>query len=155
MDKNKTYVPSFNKVLQLGIVVADLDKTIQTYENVYGIGPWLRKEPVPHDEPDLRLYEKPVRTFGVKYALCKLDNLDIELLQPINGIESDYSRFLKEHGEGVHHIAIKQTDEFINILEKRNIKEVHGGTVASTGRLFRYMDTRDDLKIITEFYIDK
>jgi methylmalonyl-CoA/ethylmalonyl-CoA epimerase len=32
--------PVFTETMQLGIVVRDLEATIQKYEDDYGIGPW-------------------------------------------------------------------------------------------------------------------
>ena len=46
--------------MQIGIVVRDLDATIQKYVDEYGVGPWERHELTPANATDLRVYGQPV-----------------------------------------------------------------------------------------------
>ena len=52
--------PVFTQIMEIGIVVRDLDATIQKYVDEYGVGPWERHELTPANATDLRVYGQPV-----------------------------------------------------------------------------------------------
>ena len=146
---------AIKKILQIGIVVKDIQKSVKTYEEVYGIGPWQIFD------GDVSMVVREMKVFGekkdysAKVAMCNVGDVEIELLQPTDDI-SDYSRFLKDHGEGIHHLAVKEDkDEFSGIMEARKIPEITSGIIDGFGK-YQYFDTRDDLGFIAETYeLDK
>ncbi len=87
-----------------GIIVSDMDKTVQYLESL-GIGPfgmpggqkWID---IPFKG---ELHGKPAE-WSVKISNAKVGEHEIELLQPSGGT-SVLQEFLDERGEGVHHIA--------------------------------------------------
>ena len=52
--------PVFTETMQIGIVVRDLEATMQRYVDDYGIGPWDIVEFHPEDAPDLHEHGKRV-----------------------------------------------------------------------------------------------
>jgi hypothetical protein len=56
--------PAFNETLQLGIVVRDLEATMQRYVDDYGIGPWEVYEFNAGKENDFREYGEPSNAPG-------------------------------------------------------------------------------------------
>ena len=96
--------PIFNDVLQIAIVVRNLDASVDAYENGYGIGPWEFHEFLPGDVEDLVKDDAPAQ-YGMRIALATVGRVQWELIQPIDD-RSNYAEFLREKGEGVHHIQV-------------------------------------------------
>jgi 4-hydroxyphenylpyruvate dioxygenase-like putative hemolysin len=142
--------PVFKKILQVGIVVNDLEKAVKTYWDVFGIGPWQIYAMDKTNMHDTKLHGKTAEV-AMNVALADLGGVQLELIEPLN--ESIYTEFLREHGEGMHHIACA-VDNFADTtaLMKRIGADVllEGATNAGLG--YAYLDTRETLSCITEIY---
>ncbi|KKB44853.1 VOC family protein [Bacillus thermotolerans] len=143
--------PLFTEVLQVGVVVKDLDQTMKTYADKYGIGPWNVYEFNKDTVADMSIGGKRM-DYAMRLALADIGGVQWELIEPLDD-RSDYARFLKEHGEGIHHVAL-DTDSYesaVEFCEKNGISPIQYGY---WGRNFRYdyRDTRGDLKCISELY---
>ena len=78
----------------IGIHVRDCEKVIETWERMFGIGPWTIRE-VPMTSPD-------GKSVMLKQAFAYTDNgVELELIQPPDG----YTRVLDTHGEGLQHLG--------------------------------------------------
>ena len=140
--------PIFNDVLQIAIVVRNLDASVEAYENGYGIGPWEFHEFLPGDVEDLVKDDAPAQ-YGMRIALTTVGRVQWELIQPIDD-RSNYAEFLREKGEGVHHIqvAVDDYDDALNALREKGNTVVVGGTF--DGTRLAYLSTDRDLGVITE-----
>ena len=98
-------------VVQVCVVVRDLDASVRTYYDDYGIGPWAIYAFNPETVDDLRQGGEPVET-AWRLAIAQVGSMMWELIQPLDD-RSTYARFLAEHGEGVHHVAVG-VDSFEN-----------------------------------------
>ena len=96
--------PGFTETMQIGMVVRDLDATLRTYVDDYGIGPWQIYEFNPGNAKDLREHDQPVGR-SWRLAVTMVGQEMWELIAPLDD-ESVYARFLAERGERVHHIAV-------------------------------------------------
>lgn len=142
--------PVFTKLLQIGIVVKDLDKTVKTYADKYGIGPWSF-----YEQRDILThcisYGKAAE-INIKVACAFLDGLELELIQPMDD-DNMYAEFVKEHGGGLHHLAfdIEDCTQTLNFFRKENVPVCLNGIFGGEEE-FYYVDTRADLACISEFY---
>ena len=93
-------------VHQLGYVVADIEKTCKYYESTLGIGPFC--PPFDLDMSGAIFRGKSVQT-KVKVAFAKSGDIEIELIQPLEG-SNPYTEFLAKHGEGLHHLGFLVED---------------------------------------------
>lgn len=100
--------PVFTETMQIGIVVRDLDATMRRYVDDYGIGPWQVHEFKPGDVKEWREHGQLVE-LSTRIATTMVGHVQWELIQPLDE-KSIYARFLREKGEGVHHIAVAATD---------------------------------------------
>ena len=121
---------------QIGIVVKDMDKTIEYYEKVLGLGPFIR--------PDIFYQEKyyygePINSEWIM-GFCSLGSVELELIQPITG-PTVYHDFLKEKREGLHHLGfdVKDFDKKLALCREMGIKIIQNGQ-GKTSR-FAYLDT--------------
>jgi hypothetical protein len=135
---------------QVAIIVRDLHRTAEHYQELLGIGPW---QVVSID--DSMFEESTYRGRPVKHrfdlALAMSGPMQIELIQPIEG-ETIYADFLREHGEGVHHlghIRVDDLDEAVRAFEQRGAACIQSGC-SQRGGGYAYMDTVGSLGFVTE-----
>lgn len=93
------------KVTQVGIIVKDIEKARTAWAQMLGM-----------DAPEVSVAEghfsRPTLYIGnptdakAKLAFLTMDNLQIELIQPLGG-KSTWQEFLDTNGEGIHHIAFQ------------------------------------------------
>ena len=109
----------------IGIVVRDIDKTIEFLSSAWGIGPWQFAEYAPSGD-ELKMDEP----FSIKLAFANLGSIRVELIQPLEG-RSLWSEFLEKKGEGVQHIAfyVSNWDEMMSKLQEQERSVVGGGLI--------------------------
>jgi len=126
-----------SRFCQVGVVVKNIDETIKYYEEVFGFGPFE----IRHVEyPDATYYGETAGYRG-KRAFFYLGPIQIELIELVDG-KTIHETFLKEKGEGVHHIAFE-----VDNLEKSKEKAKKAGLKITQsfsrpdGSGFAYLDT--------------
>lgn len=126
-------------VTQIGLVVNDIDKASEKWATILGFDEVPK--PIITDE-----YEKAHTQFEgdpteaqAKLAFFRLENITIELIEPI-GKKSTWYEHLKKYGEGFHHIAfqVEGMDDNVKYLEKREGKLVQRGDF--TGGSYSYVN---------------
>ncbi len=123
---------------QICIVVYDLLKVTEYYENVLGIGPFLF--------PKI-LYEnivylgKPSNGYW-EMAFARVGSLELELSCPIRP-PNIYEDFLNEKGEGLHHIGfdVHDMEETVRQAEALGIRILMSGRTSEGG--FAHLDTTE------------
>ena len=144
----KESVIASKKVTQVGIIVKDIEHARKAWASVLGV-------PVPdisiaesHESRPTLFNDKPTDAKS-KLAFFRMDNLQIELIQPLGG-NSTWQEFLDKKGEGIHHIAFEVKD--INGMEKK-FERIDMSTVQSggwNGGAYSYIDAMSDLGCIVE-----
>jgi methylmalonyl-CoA/ethylmalonyl-CoA epimerase len=156
----KQPILEINRAQQVGFVVHDVDKTIERLWNVFGMGPWkidIRDHNSTLDNEMIKnmVYHNKPGCFGYKLAETTLgpNGLIIEYIQPLSG-ENIYSDFLREHGEGMHHIGwhiVNSQEEFDNV---KSALEGQGFPCLQSARVYAsqmaYFDTTSVLNTILE-----
>ena len=66
---------------QIGIVVKDMEKTIEYYEKVPGLEPFVRPDIIYKEK---RYYGEPVDSEWIM-GFCSLGSVELEIIQPITG----------------------------------------------------------------------
>lgn len=97
----------------LGIAVKDAEKTVGFISSVWNIG---QPEVADYEpKPSEMIFGEP---FKVKLVFIKFGTHTVELLQPMDD-KSIWSKFIKEKGEGIHHIAygVSNYDEMVSKLQ--------------------------------------
>ncbi len=114
---------------QIGIVVKDVDKVIESWGKLFGIGPWTTRE--------METTDRAGRKAKTKLAFAEIGPLQIELIQSVEG-KTFYGDFLERHGEGIHHLGVRVEDVDAEAadLGKNGVKILFG----RPGR-FAYLDT--------------
>ncbi len=135
-------------VTQIGMVVRDIDKSIDHYCEIFGLP---RPSVIITDEYDQAKtnYRGKPSYARAKLAFFNFGQVQIELIEPI-GEPSTWKEGLDEKGEGVHHIAfqVKGTDQVVACLESKGIPLVQQGHY--TGGMYSYLDSSEKLGVVLE-----
>lgn len=138
------------KILQVGIVVKDVDESVRNWTNKYGIGPWNIYTLYPGRIKNLTKFGKSI-DFSMKVALTNIDNMEVELIQPLDE-KSIYYEFLKDHGGGLHHLGVDLMKKggTENLLSKMGLRSIQSGEWSN--ETWTYYDSTDDLGFILEIF---
>jgi len=138
-------------VLQVGLVVRDLQESIEGYWKLLGIGPWKIYTYAP---PALR--ETTVRgtpaAYSMRLAHAQAGPTQLELIEPLEG-PSIYKEHLAAKGEGLHHIQSRVEDNIGAVLAAFAAR---GIGVLMSGKFgegeFYYLDSEAALGVIYEIF---
>ncbi len=138
-------------VLQVGLVVRDLRKSMAAYWSLLGIGPWKIYTYAP---PALR--ETTVRGVATPYSMriahAQAGPTQLELIEPLDG-PSIYTEHLAAKGEGLHHIQSRVERDIGDVLAafaSRGIGVLMGGKFGEGE--FYYLDTEPTLGVVYEIF---
>ncbi len=132
------------EISQIALVVEDLTNAMEQYRRILGIEPWEVYHIGPPEQEIAHYYGDPTdASFEIAYA--DLNDLEVEIIMPVGG-QSIHKDFLKQRGEGLHHIACFDFDDALEVaeaFENANIPIVQSGQWYDTHYL--YFDTREIL----------
>jgi methylmalonyl-CoA/ethylmalonyl-CoA epimerase len=99
----------------VGIAVRDAEATARLLSTIWNIGTPDSFDYTP--EADDLIAGDP---FSVRLVFIKFGPLTLELLQPLDD-QSIWSKFIEEHGEGIHHLAfgVSDYDGTVKTFEER------------------------------------
>lgn len=95
------------RIHHVGIVVLDLEKAMGLWRDLLGLS--LTKSATIQDQ-------------GVKAALLKVGDSEIELLEPLNP-DNGVGKFLSRRGGGLHHVCF-ETEDVAHELESARAKGI-------------------------------
>ena len=139
-------------VTQVAIIVRDIEAKARAWSQILGL-------PVPEiivtdtvDKTQAEYNGQPT-TARAKLAFFHLGQLDVELIEPIDG-PSTWKDQLDRHGDSLHHIAfnIKDMKDKIALLDSRGVPLVQRGEY--TGGRYAYLDGVAQLGAILELLED-
>jgi methylmalonyl-CoA/ethylmalonyl-CoA epimerase len=139
------------KMVQVAVIVKDVEETAKKWADLLGV------------EVPKAVVSEPATTAGtmyrgkptegrVKMVFFKLENLSLELLEPVGG-PSVWREVLEEKGECIHHIAfeVKGMDEHIRNIEKKGMPLTQRGRwTEGSGGCYAYFDSEEELGVILE-----
>lgn len=146
----KGMVPN-HQMLHIGIVVRDIEKSRAQWVKFLGLENAPNIVVATGHEANPTQYRGHPSTAQAKLVFMTLDNLQVELIEPIGDEPSHWREFLETKGEGVHHIAFEvkgMGEQYLeNYAEAGIATAQHGGW--DTGE-YGYMDTMKALGVTVE-----
>ena len=138
------------RLVQIGIVVADLTRTTQVLTSLFGIGPFRQvKWP---DRAESKYYYRGVEEqIRIRQAFVHMGDVEVELIQPLEG-RNGFKDFLDETGGGIHHILfeVSDIDPVLRELAKSGVSVLQSGTGIRPGTRWALLDTRELLGFLVE-----
>jgi len=133
----------YGRVVQVGWVVKDLDRVVDYWEKL-GLKNVQRTGAREFADITYRGKKGPL---SVKTAYGRIGDVQIEWIQPLKG-RGVYDKFLRKHGDGVHHLSFavtspEQLDEQIRYFKARGVSVIEQGSwegPKGKGR-YAYLDT--------------
>lgn len=144
------------KLAQVCIVTNDVEKTKAAYALFLG------KEAPPtiysgdYSIAKTEYMGKPAPDCACDMAIFQLqEGVQLEVIRP-RVRESEWGRFLAEHGEGLHHIAFRLHDirSAVKRCEEIGMKLTQFGYYSDGSGAYAYMDAFDTLKCTVELLED-
>jgi methylmalonyl-CoA/ethylmalonyl-CoA epimerase len=160
MEQSIQPLVKITDICQVAWIVRDIDKTMKSWWNTFGIGPWdiwLRDPDSTNPGESITnetYYGKPAKySYKVASTHNKIGGINFELIQPVAG-DSTYRDFLRDHGEGVHHIGWQQTESLEHFYKTIKALETAGFPCITSGRhhngFVAYIDATKVLNTILE-----
>lgn len=148
----KEIMAIYEKVLQVGIVTKDISRILQSYVNIFGIGPWYILKFAPQNVESMTIYNKR-QNYSMNVAVCPIDGIRFEYIEPIT--DSIFTEFYNKHGENlIHHLKfqVKNYKEALNLLTSKNFQNIQSGEQkGDKGKnIYTFIDTEEKLGFITE-----
>jgi len=147
-ESKKEPVITSKRVAQVAVIVKDIDKARIAWAQMLGVKPPEVSVAEGHfSRPTL--YRGNPSDAKAKLAFFSMDNLQIELIQPLGG-KSTWQEFLDTNGEGIHHIAfeVKNIDGVEKEFEMINMPTVQRG--GWDGGAYSYVDGSREIGCILE-----
>jgi catechol 2,3-dioxygenase-like lactoylglutathione lyase family enzyme len=136
------------KIIQIGIVVKDLEKSLQQYCDIFNLGPWDIFTYGPPEMTNCTYRGKPSEWSAI-IGFAWIGDRQIEIIQPLLG-PNIYYDFIEKKGEGLHHIKewVDDPQKTIKEYEEKGVSVIQSGEF--DGRSFYYLDTEPYLGITLE-----
>jgi methylmalonyl-CoA/ethylmalonyl-CoA epimerase len=128
----------------VGIAVRSLDDAVGRFRRLFGLG-----DPVWHESKER----------GIRAAVINAGGANLELLQPTSDA-SPFTRFLADHGEGLHHICLAVADvrKASEFMGKSGVKLTNSEPVAGFNGHFVFTDPASTHGVrfeLSQLYPDK
>jgi methylmalonyl-CoA/ethylmalonyl-CoA epimerase len=125
------------RIDHIAIAVDNAEKALENYKKILNIDK-IEIEEVPNEK--------------VKVVILNLQDTRIELLEALND-DSPISKFLKERGEGIHHIAITadEIEKDVNRAIENGMKFLGGLRKGSYGRKITFIHPKSLNGVLVEF----
>lgn len=136
------------RVTQIAIVVRDIEKASAIWSELLGLEKPTIEETEGLELTHMTFRGKPSKG-RAKLAFLNLENLVLELIQPVDG-PSTWQDFLDRCSEGIHHIAfqVENLEETLEKFGKMGIKVEQKGDFK--GGCYVYTDRKSELGAIVE-----
>ena len=138
-------------LVQVCIIVRDVERTARNYVDILGFEmPDEIQITREHDHTHALYYGQPTNA-RAKIICFEIGKIQYELLQPLDE-GSVWMDFLKQHGEGVHHIAffVPKTDAAAKSFAEYGYHITQQGLFTGQTGMYTYLDTERDLGTVIE-----
>ncbi len=125
----------FGPITQLGYLTDDIEATARAWTDMLGIGPWTLMQSVTMhatmngEDSDIE----------IDVALAYKDDVQIELIKPLNDAPSPYQEFVKAGIWGLHHVQFETDDMEASIEDARNAGLEPVCKINQGGGVFTYL----------------
>jgi catechol 2,3-dioxygenase-like lactoylglutathione lyase family enzyme len=141
-----------NGIWQVALIVEDLDKAVERYWKLFGIGPWHFYT---YGKPLVRrmTYRGKPGAHKMRLAMSMIGPMCLELIEVLEG-DTIHADFVREHGYGLHHLGVLVEDMEVAIAQAK----AGGLTVTQDGAgygldgdgHYAYLDTEDKIGLALE-----
>jgi methylmalonyl-CoA/ethylmalonyl-CoA epimerase len=132
-------MPEIKRIHHIAVLVKDIEASLIFWRDILGIEP-SHVSDFPQE--------------AARIAFLPLGEAEIELVQPVTA-DSGLSRFLENHGPGMHHLCL-EVDDLRGLLIKLKTKGIQlineQPNVGEEGRLFAFIHPKSTNGVLVELY---
>ena len=130
---------------QVAFVVPDLEAAVATYAELLGMDRPEIRTPPPREGREYRGEPLP-EAINFKVAMFELDNITLELIEPLGGPSAWHDVLAEQGGAALHHLAFEVDDgeAAARALEARGYEPRQSQIRQNGGRMV-YVDARREL----------
>ena len=132
-------MPEIKRIHHIAVLVKDIDASLLFWRDILGIEP-------------SHVSDFPKE--AARIAFLPLGEAEIELVQPVTA-DSGLSRFLENHGPGMHHLCL-EVDDLRGLLMQLKTKGIQlineQPNVGEDGRLFAFIHPKSTNGVLVELY---
>jgi hypothetical protein len=141
----------FDEIVQVGVVVRDLDRSIEGLSRIFGIRSFGTLDWPPEGRKMEKYYHGEPGNFTAKMAFTRLGPVELELIQPLEG-DSIWADFLREHGEGIHHIRfnVLELEPLFEYMSSQGIEVSQWGAGIRPGTAWANFGSEDAVGFVIE-----
>ena len=112
--------------------------------SLFGIGPF-RSVVWPNRPESKYQYRGVEQHILLNQAFVQLGQVEIELIQPLEGERNAYKEFLDQTGGGIHHVLfeVKDIDSVLQALAESGVSVLQSGTGIRPGTRWALLDTQE------------
>lgn len=135
----------WTEIDQIGVLSDDIEKTIETMRQIFGLEPTKRIDVAPGSGDSY--YRGKPRYAGTTIVFYRIGNIDLEIICPTAG-ESLHHEYLKKHGTGLYHIRynVENYDAVLESMARRGFEPaMEGISSTGSGAKWAYFDTEPQL----------
>lgn len=142
---------ALKKAVQIGIVVPNLEQSTKLLSELFGLGPFKFIE-WPNRPESKYWFRNREENIKLRQGFVQAGDLELELIQPLEGEQNAYRHFLNEHGGGIHHVLfeVDDMDSVVSALEPHGVKVLQAGTGIRPGTRWVLLDTFDLVGFLIE-----
>lgn len=142
---------SLKKAVQIGIVVPDLDRSTRVLSELFGLGPFKFIE-WPNRPDSKYWFRGNEESIKIRQGFVQAGDLELELIQPLEGERNAYCQFLDSNGSGIHHVLfeVDDMDDVIESLKPQGVKVLQAGTGIRPGTRWALLDTTELVGFLIE-----
>ena len=142
----------FKKLIQVGFITKELKRVLDSYINIYNIGPWYLLKFCPGNVKSMTVYGKK-QGYEMNVAVCPIGDVRFEYIEPIT--KSIFTDFYDSYSENIiHHLKFGVSDykEALNFFISRKIKIIQTGHQSGDcgKNIYNFLDTQKEFGFITE-----
>lgn len=121
---NHAPVVQLGPISHIGIVVEDCEKAAAWWERVFGVGPFSTDTYVLDETTHFKFKGEPAEA-RMKASIAYSGSVFVELVEVLEG-ESPHTEFMREHGEGLQHVAfsVENIGEVVAKLAHEGLKPI-------------------------------
>ena len=135
----------WDEIDQIGILSDNIEKTIETMRQIYGLEPTNRIDVEPGSGTSY--YRGKPRYAGTTIVFYRIGNIDLEIICPTAG-KSLHDEYLEKRGTGLYHIRfnVEHYDAVLENMAHRGFEPAMQGVSATgSGAKWAYFDTEPQL----------
>ena len=135
---------------QVAFVVPDIEAAVATYSELLGMEPPEIRTPPPREGREYRGEPLPADA-NFKVAMFELDNITLDLIEPLGGPSVWQDVLIERGGAAMHHLAFEVDvgDAAAAELERRGFARLQSQIRQNGGRMV-YSDAREELGTFVE-----